>query len=43
VSSTASGRYELIWITYLPPMPGSSSRYQAQIYNVSIRGNPGNS
>jgi len=38
VSSRAAGRYVLIWITYLPPLPGSGNRYEAQIYNVVIRG-----
>ena len=36
VSSTASGRYVLIWITSLPPLSGN--KYQAQIYDVTIRG-----
>jgi len=37
-SSSATGRYVLIWITGLPPMQGSSGRYQASIYNVIVRG-----
>ena len=37
-SGDASGRYVLIWITSLPPMPGSQGKYQAQIYNIVVRG-----
>lgn len=32
------GRYVVIWLTKLPPLPGTGSRYQANIYNVTIRG-----
>jgi hypothetical protein len=39
VSSTAGGRYVLIWFTSLPPL--SDNKYQAQIYNVSARGTTG--
>jgi hypothetical protein len=38
VSSTATGRYVLIWITRLPPLPGSAGEYEAQIYNVVVHG-----
>jgi hypothetical protein len=38
--SAATGRYVLIWITSLPPMQGSPGRYQAEIYNVVVRGKP---
>jgi len=38
VTSSATGRYVLIWLTYLPPLTGSSNQYQAQIYNVVVRG-----
>jgi hypothetical protein len=37
-SSTAKGRYVLIWFTKLPPQPGSTSVFQAFIYNVLVRG-----
>jgi serine/threonine protein kinase len=37
-SSKASGRYVLIWITSLPPLPGQSGEYQAEIYRVTLRG-----
>jgi hypothetical protein len=40
VTSSATGRYVLIWLTgNLPPMQGQSGKYQALIYNVAIRGN----
>jgi serine/threonine protein kinase len=38
VTSRTTGRYVLIWITYLPPLAGSSGRYEAQIYNVVVHG-----
>jgi hypothetical protein len=37
-SGDASGRYVLIWITSLPPMAGSPGKYQAQIFNIVVRG-----
>ncbi len=37
VSSGAAGRYVLIWLTRLPPLTGTSN-YEAQIYNVVVRG-----
>src|SRR5271165_6439732 len=44
VTSNATGRYVLIWLTYLPPLTGSPNQYQAQIYNVVVRGSgPGQS
>ncbi len=33
-----AGRYVVIWFTKLPPQPGTANHYQAQIYNVTIRG-----
>jgi len=39
VHSNAKGRYVLIWFTKLPPQSaGSASRFQAKIYNVTMRG-----
>ena len=38
VTSKTSGRYVLIWITYLPPLAGASGEYEAQIYNVAVHG-----
>jgi len=42
VSSSATGRYVLIWLTSLPPaLPNSgapSGSYQEQIYEVTVRG-----
>jgi hypothetical protein len=34
----ASARYVVIWITKLPPKAGSNNEYQAEIYNVVVRG-----
>jgi hypothetical protein len=45
VSSTATGRYVLIWLTSLPRLPktppgapSGNSYFEAQIYNVVVRG-----
>jgi len=38
VTSDTTGRYVLIWITRLPPLAGGSNQYEAQIYNVVVRG-----
>jgi hypothetical protein len=38
VTSKTTGRYVLIWITYLPPLAGSTNQFEAQIYNVAVRG-----
>jgi hypothetical protein len=38
VSSSATGRYVLIWITSLPPMAGQSDQYEAQVYDVTVHG-----
>jgi hypothetical protein len=38
VTKNSTGRYVLIWLTYLPPLAGSSNHYEAQIYNVVIHG-----
>ena len=32
------GRYVVLWLTKLPPLAGTGNRYQANIYNVTIRG-----
>lgn len=37
-SSSAKGRYVLIWFTKLPPNPGNSSQFEAFIYNIIVRG-----
>jgi hypothetical protein len=39
VNSTATGKYLLIWFTKLPPKsPGSTSRFEASVFNVTVRG-----
>jgi serine/threonine protein kinase len=38
VNSSATGRYVLIWITYLPRLAGSANEYEALIYNVVVHG-----
>jgi serine/threonine protein kinase len=38
VTSSASGRYVLIWFTKLPPMANQPNKYQADVYNVVVKG-----
>ena len=38
MTSSATGRYVLIWLTDLPTLAGSSNQFQAQIYNVVVHG-----
>jgi F5/8 type C domain len=38
VSSSDKGRYVTIWFTKLPPEPGNAGNYEAQVYNVVVRG-----
>jgi hypothetical protein len=38
VTSKVTGRYLVIWFTKLPPQPGSSTKFEAQIFNVTVRG-----
>jgi len=38
VTSSVTGRYVLIWITYLPRLAGSTNEYEALIYNVVVHG-----
>ena len=40
VTKQVTGRYVLIWITDLPPLAGSTDRYEALIYNVTAHGFP---
>jgi serine/threonine protein kinase len=38
VTGSATGRYVLIWLTYLPPLAGGNDQFEAQIYNVVVHG-----
>jgi hypothetical protein len=38
VTSTAQGRYVLIWFTKLPLQVGQTEKYQAEIFNVIVKG-----
>ncbi|MGN6796333.1 MAG: protein kinase family protein [Streptosporangiaceae bacterium] len=38
IQRQATGRYLVIWFTRLPPQPGSTGKYEAQVFNVVIRG-----
>ena len=37
-TSSATGRYVLIWFTKLPPLAGSATQFEAFIYNIALRG-----
>ncbi|HEX3749474.1 MAG TPA: protein kinase family protein [Streptosporangiaceae bacterium] len=39
VNSSAKGQYVLLWFTSLPPLQGNSNEYEAQVFNVVVRGN----
>ena len=39
IKGQAVGRYLVIWFTKLPPAPGGG-KYEAQIFNVAVRGTP---
>ncbi|MDQ2811770.1 MAG: discoidin domain-containing protein [Actinomycetota bacterium] len=38
VTKNTTGRYVLIWITDLPPLPGNPGKYEAFIYDISVHG-----
>jgi hypothetical protein len=38
VTKQTAGRYVLIWITELPPLAGSSGKYEALIYDITVHG-----
>jgi hypothetical protein len=40
ITSSVTGRYLVIWFTRLAPQPGAAGKFQAQIYNVAVRGTP---
>ena len=40
VTSAATSRYLLIWITSLPQMQGNPGRFETLIYDVIVRGYP---
>jgi hypothetical protein len=41
VKGQASGQYVLIWFTKLPPMAGQQGKYQADVYNIVVKGSSG--
>ena len=40
ITSTATGRYLVIWFTKLAPAPGAKGKFEAQIFNVAVKGTP---
>ncbi len=38
ISSSAKGRFLVIWFTKLPPKPGGGHLFMAQVFNVAVRG-----
>ena len=41
IKSQVTGRYLVVWYSKLPPMPGGGGKYEAQIFNVAVRGTSG--
>lgn len=40
IKGHAVGRYLVVWFTKLPPEAASAGQYQAQVFNVAVRGTP---
>jgi hypothetical protein len=40
VSSTATGRFVLLWFTKLPPGASGQYPYEAEVFNVTVKGSP---
>jgi len=40
ISNPVTGRYLVVWFTRLAPQPGAAGKFQAQIFNVAVRGTP---
>lgn len=38
IKGQPTGRYLVVWFTQLPPQPESNGKYEAQIYNVAVKG-----
>jgi len=38
IKDQPTGRYLVIWYTKLPPLQGSTGKYEAEIFNVTVRG-----
>jgi len=38
IKDQPAGRYLVIWYTKLPPLQGSTGKYEAEIFNVTVRG-----
>ncbi len=38
IKGQPTGRYLVVWFTQLPPQPGSNGKYEAEIFNVAVRG-----
>jgi hypothetical protein len=38
ITSKAAGQFLVIWFTQLPPEPGSKGKFQAEVFNVVVRG-----
>lgn len=43
INSNATGRYVLLWITNLPPLQGQPGAFEAQVYNIAVRGSAASS
>jgi serine/threonine protein kinase len=38
IKGQPTGRYLVVWFTKLPPQAGSNGKYEAEIFNVAVRG-----
>ncbi len=38
IKGQPTGRYLVVWFTQLPPQPGNNGKYEAEIFNVAVRG-----
>jgi hypothetical protein len=38
IKGQPTGRYLVVWFTMLPPQSGNNGRYEAEIFNVAVRG-----
>jgi hypothetical protein len=38
IKAQPTGRYLVVWFTKLPPEPGNNGKYEAEIFNVAVRG-----
>jgi hypothetical protein len=40
IKNQTPGQYLVVWFTQLPPKAGANGKYEAEIFNVAVRGTP---